>query len=494
MKMDFPNEIEKINIDIELPQPVITIEERRVILIKKFNRLNIIVFSILLASASAFMLFGKRPVISETENRKLTEFPEFSKNNLISGVFTNGISDYYNDTVPLRKQFKDIAATIKSYSGLELGGVKVYSINNNPAGTQNNGKPDAQKPSAAVTSAVTSSVTSITGNPVTDITVQSETSAAVNETIAETDTPVQENNTIPEDDKGDAGELSNNIMIYKNRGIPIYYGSYENGTAYASIVNEYKQRLGDSVNVFSMVCPTAISFYWPESSDISHGDEAGNLENIKNSLVGVTDINTIPALAAHRNEHIYSRTDHHWQARGAYYAAQVFAEAAGIPYADISEYEEVSVPGYVGTLYGYSGAAALNDNPEDFVFYRPRNSYTTRYYSTGFEYQYEGALLVEAYGSSLYCTFMGGDEKIVHVETDAPNDRTLFIIKDSYGNALVPFLTGSFKNIFVVDMRYFDMNIINFMQEHGATDLLFAMNTFSATGSNFYNLQTLLNQ
>ena len=89
---------------------------------------------------------------------------------------------------------------------------------------------------------------------------------------------------------------------------------------------------------------------------------------------------------------------------------------------------------------------------------------------------------------------MGGDEKIVHVETDAPNDRTLFIIKDSYGNALVPFLTGSFKNIFVVDMRYFDLNIINFMKEHNATDLLFAMNTFSATGSNYYNLQTLLNQ
>ena len=89
---------------------------------------------------------------------------------------------------------------------------------------------------------------------------------------------------------------------------------------------------------------------------------------------------------------------------------------------------------------------------------------------------------------------MGGDEEIVHVETDAPNERTLFIIKDSYGNALVPFLTGSYKNIFVVDMRYFNLNIIQFMQEHNATDLLFAMNTFSATGSNFENLEVLLNQ
>ncbi len=153
------------------------------------------------------------------------------------------------------------------------------------------------------------------------------------------------------------------------------------------------------------------------------------------------------------------------------------------------------IPDYVGTLYGYSGAAALNDNPEDFVYYVPEKNYTVRYYSTSFEYSYEGSLFQEAYGVSAYCTYMGGDEQIVHLETQAPNERTLFIIKDSYGNALVPFLTGSFKNIFVIDMRYFDMNIINFMQEHGATDLLFAMNTFSAAGgSGSYNLSVLLNQ
>ncbi len=494
MNFDFPNEIEKINIDVEIPKPVITIEERRDIMLKRFARINIAVFSVLLVSSSAFLTFGKRPTVSETENRTLAAFPEFSVKSLLSGEYTAGIAEFYNDTVPMRRKFKDLAASIKDYSGIELDGMKVYSVNSNqPSSGQHKSGNSAQNPAVVTTVKEdiiqSETITEVSSAEISDVsesvTAPAETTAAVT-----TAPPAP----IPEDDTGDAGELSNNIMIYKNRGIPIYYGSFESGVEYASIVNEYKLRLGDSVNVFSMVCPTAMSFYWPASSDISHGDEAENLENIKNHLVGVTDVNTIPALREHRSEHIYSRTDHHWQARGAYYAAQVFAEKAGVPFADISKYEEVTVPGYVGTLYGYSGASVLNENPEDFVFYRPSNQYTTRYYSTGFEYQYEGALLVEAYGSSLYCTFMGGDEKIVHVETDAPNDRTLFIIKDSYGNALVPFLTGSFKNIFVVDMRYFDLNIINFMKEHNATDLLFAMNTFSATGSNYYNLQTLLNQ
>ena len=43
-------------------------------------------------------------------------------------------------------------------------------------------------------------------------------------------------------------------------------------------------------------------------------------------------------------------------------------------------------------------------------------------------------------------------------------------------------------------MRYFQPNIISFMQEHEVTDVLFAMNTYSATGSNQKHLQTLLKQ
>lgn len=469
MKPDFPNELEKVVIDIPLPKPVITIEEKHKISEKRLAKTNIIVFSVLFSAISIFMAVCERPVISETENRTLAKFPEYSKESLLKGTYTDGISEFYNDTVPYRNVFKDIAATIKSYAGIEMNGIKVYTVNSNPS--VNTSKPAESSVSAPQQEAIVSRAPEI-------------------EEIIETTTPAP----IPEDDITDAGELSNNIMIYKNRGIPIYYGSFAAGEQYASIVNRYKEALGDAVNVYSMVCPTAISFYWPASSDISHGSESENLENIKNYLVNVKDVNTIETLYAHRSEHIYSRTDHHWQPLGAYYAAELFAKIADVPFDNLSNYEEVIVPDYVGTLYGYSGAAEIKDNPEDFVFYRPDNKYTTHYYSTSFEYWYDGELLVEAYGSALYCTFMGGDEKIVHIETDAPNDRTLFIIKDSYGNALVPFLTNSFKNIYVIDMRYFDLNIISFMQEHGVTDLLFAMNTFSATGSNYLNLETLLYQ
>ena len=131
MNFDFPNEIEKINIDVEIPKPVITIEERRDIMLKRFARINIAIFSVLLVSSSAFLTFGKRPAVSETENRTLAAFPEFSVKSLLSGEYTAGIAEFYNDTVPMRRKFKDLAASIKDYSGIELDGMKVYSVNSN---------------------------------------------------------------------------------------------------------------------------------------------------------------------------------------------------------------------------------------------------------------------------------------------------------------------------------------------------------------------------
>ena len=66
------------------------------------------------------------------------------------------------------------------------------------------------------------------------------------------------------------------------------------------------------------------------------------------------------------------------------------------------------------------------------------------------------------------------------------------IVKDSYGNALPPFLTNSFEEIWVVDMRYFERSVTELCKSEGITDLLFAMNPSSATGVNQENLSNII--
>ena len=149
------------------------------------------------------------------------------------------------------------------------------------------------------------------------------------------------------------------------------------------------------------------------------------------------------------------------------------------------------IDGYVGTMYMYTESVNLLNDPEQFVYYKPSNEYTVNYYDTAYNFDMTFPLFVKMPVGSSYSTFMGGDAKIVRIETDCKNGRKLLIFKDSYGNAEVPFYTGSFEEIYVCDMRYFDLNAVNFIKEQGITDLLFTMCTFSAVGPNANGLDAL---
>ena len=89
---------------------------------------------------------------------------------------------------------------------------------------------------------------------------------------------------------------------------------------------------------------------------------------------------------------------------------------------------------------------------------------------------------------------MGGDELAVKVKTDVKNGRKLLIVKDSYGNAVPGYLFGSFEEIYVVDMRNFQCNLVDFIEDRGVTDVLFTMVTYSAVGGNADSLEVLRTQ
>ena len=97
---------------------------------------------------------------------------------------------------------------------------------------------------------------------------------------------------------------------------------------------------------------------------------------------------------------------------------------------------------------------------------------------------FRSSIFVDQPASGAYSTFMGGDQKIVKIETANKNGRKLCIFKDSYGNAEVPFFIDSFEEIYVCDIRYFDLYAPDFIKDNGITDVLFTMCTFSAVGEN----------
>ena len=423
-----------------------------------------------------YLLVLPRDTVSHEENRNLTQMPEFSVESYLQGKYTEGLADYYDDTVPNRSFFKNmIASVLMPMKGVKYGdGVTLHG------GTYENNKKANQKNNAAK-----KDTTPVTTAAAENSSAETNT-AATSEAVEET-TPVT---TLPNANEpaADNGEITNNIMIVNNRGLMLYGGAWGSELVYADYVNEYKERLGDSVNVYSMVLPTAVSFYLPENyKDISES-EKDDLDSMAAAFKGVRNVDAYTALLAHKDEHIYSRTDHHWQHLGAYYAAHAFANVAGVPFADFEKYDKVTLQGYVGTIYGFTQSADIINNPEEFVYFKPKDDVEVTIYDTAFQNPVAGELFLSTENmsnSDYYLTF-ALDDQIKQVHTGMKNGRNLVIFKDSYGNALPSVLTYSFENIYLCDIRYFDINAIDFIKQVNATDVLFAMNTFSAVSNQGY--------
>ena len=328
------------------------------------------------------------------------------------------------------------------------------------------------------------------GSSGSEETHKTETTAETVTTSAETETVITETETETETvAETGTSRMFGNILVTdygtdEPRAIEPFSNNNKVSTRYAQTLNHYKESLGNSVNVWNMIVPTSQAFYTPEEYADEYGSQLEEYENVAAHLDGVTSIPLFDTLSSHKDEPIYSRTDFHWQPLGAYYAGEQFAAFAGVPYAPLDTYEKVIREGFVGAFSKVCDVSMLEDYPEEFTYYKPANlsQIDCIYYNTAFSSAREGKLFHEDNSvNASYTVVVGTDECILEMETNVDNSRVLVIFKDSYGNALMPFLTQSFSKVYLCDFRYFKGNALNFIEEVKATDVLFAMSTMAVT-------------
>jgi hypothetical protein len=262
-----------------------------------------------------------------------------------------------------------------------------------------------------------------------------------------------------------------------------YYYSSDNGRYLADCVDVFADSAGSNINTYLMMIPTSQEFYTPEDLRGSYPDQKACADEVYSMMTSGKGVPINSTLEEHKSEYLYSRTDYHWQPLAAFYASKVFAEKAGVEFADLGSYEKVEREGYLGAFYSVNGIYPLEEYPDTFTYYKPANldSLTVLFHDTYFGEGVPSSLFFEDNDiSASYTVFVGTDDTILEVDTDANNDRVLVIFKDSYGNALVPFLTSSFSKIYLCDNRFFNINSVDFVKEVGATDVLFALGAASS--------------
>ena len=78
--------------------------------------------------------------------------------------------------------------------------------------------------------------------------------------------------------------------------------------------------------------------------------------------------------------------------------------------------------------------------------------------------------------------FLAGDHPFIEINTHCKNNRTLLLLKDSYSNAMIPWLACGFQQILVIDPRTFDQKVVDILAQYPVTDMLI---TNYIMGTNF---------
>ncbi len=297
------------------------------------------------------------------------------------------------------------------------------------------------------------------------------------------------NTTVANPGADNADFLLNGMFIYGDAVYTQGFFSQTGAELYAKTALYYKQLFGGDVNVSVVVAPVSsivvdnaeIQAKIPDQKDIFT-----KMEALMDDSINFVDVYS--EMYDHRDEYLYFKSDHHWTQRGAYYAYRAFAESVGLEPAELDDFDYgIRNETYSGSMYTYTYDARVKNFVDIIEAFYPRKDLTMTITTTaGSTLKYDSCIVDT---NKTYVTFIAGDNPYTVINVpDNPQDKNVLVLKDSFGNAFIPFLCEHFGNIMVVDVRHSSFNIHDLLGDYGLTDIIFMNNVQAANSAQWANM------
>lgn len=73
----------------------------------------------------------------------------------------------------------------------------------------------------------------------------------------------------------------------------------------------------------------------------------------------------------------------------------------------------------------------------------------------------------------LYTVFLDGNHALVRIENPEADGGKLLLVRDSYAHCLAPFLASDYREVILVDLRYYRLSVSALIEQYGVTELGF---------------------
>ncbi len=452
----------------------ILIKKRRTARIVDINMVRVF-FTVFFAMFIIALIPTMRPSYSEAEKRELTKFPKLTVASLSSGSFFDDINLWFADTFPFRDYLVSLNGRMNDLFGWNT--VQIHGdVTEGDAIPEIEDAPESQPSETPDDQEVTEN--------------QEETDKAPDQTEsgsqnAETPPPPQIQTP--------AVEKLGALLLIDNAAYEYYNFNQAVSDQYTAYVNRAAELLAGRAQVYDMIVPTSMGITAPQNiaSGANSSDQKKAIEYMYSRISpAVKTVSIYDKLYNRRNEYLYFRTDHHWTGLGAYYAYESLMTTAGRMPAPLSSFIARQFDGFLGSFYTSSGKKPqLAATPDSVIAYEPPSGNICTVYKQNGTVKTDAPIIMDgnALGQgSKYLSFIGGDNPLTVLENPNIEGGNCIVIKESFGNALVPLLTQNYRTVYVVDYRYFNIRdprrLSQLVADTGSADVIF-INNISATRS-----------
>ena len=257
-------------------------------------------------------------------------------------------------------------------------------------------------------------------------------------------------------------------------------------------VNKFVENVDIPV-VFSLIPSQACIWADRLPEGAPNASQTDLMAQAQEAVTGATWADVYTPLMEHKDEDIFYRTDHHWTSLGAYYGYTGLASALGYTPVSLTDYTPtVRSTEFYGTVFSSSGVRWVK--PDTITTYVPDDGITVvshTYDNSGNPVEEQRALYVESFLSvkDKYSMFLGGNQSLgVVTNTNNPDGPKLLIIRDSYADSLVPFLTAHYSEIHLIDPRYYHLSVKDYVAQNGIDQalVLYSVPNFVTDGNMFW--------
>ncbi|MCC8160288.1 MAG: hypothetical protein LIO53_03055 [Oscillospiraceae bacterium] len=284
------------------------------------------------------------------------------------------------------------------------------------------------------------------------------------------------------------------LLVADGAIMEMFARNEDNERLYTEMLNHYAEKLPEDIELFNMIIPTQLEFKEPIYKNLQDSQKDA-IDAIYAGLdERVTAVDAYSALEEHKDEYIYLRTDHHWTPLGAYYAYRAFISAEGGKAVDKDDFESGAIQNFLGYLYDRVNSSDFEAEPDVIEWYDvdPDEHITTVMHGLdddGNPTTYKGTMYDHTKAN--YSFFFGSDHPIVEMTNeDNIGGKTIVLLKESYSNALAPWLIKSYYKVILVDPRIYKGDFEDVLDDYSPDEVMIVNYIFTTNFPDYCALLT----